>query len=128
MNRDLGFADLPLLGSDPPVYAEKRRHPRHQLAVRCWISDGKHTVYARVHDVSLGGLSIRAPIAFQPNAQLELALVLPVPGLDHTEGLVAVRAVGRVVWVRAREAGPRMGAEFVDVISGEHALRRLLGA
>lgn len=131
MNRDLGLP-IPPLDPPPDGWAEKRRFPRRQLAVRCWIRDGQSTLYARVHDVSLGGLSIRAPIAFAPKAELELAIVLPgdpsKPG-----GLVAIRARGRVVWVRAQQSAgpgpgvPRMGAEFLDFIDGEQALRRLIG-
>jgi hypothetical protein len=57
-----------------PSFAEKRRYPRLQLPVRCWMADGLHTVYARVHDVSLGGLSLRSPVPFAPDAEVELAL------------------------------------------------------
>ena len=132
MNRDLG---LPMPPLEPPVdgWAEKRRFPRHQLAVRCWIRDAQTTLYARVHDVSLGGLSIRAPIAFAPKAELELAIVLPGDPANPT-GLLAIRARGRVVWVRASQGDgpgpgvPRMGAEFLDFIDGEQTLRRLIGS
>ena len=43
-----------------PVFAEKRRHPRLQMSARCWIVDRHHTVYLRLYDLSLGGLSVRA--------------------------------------------------------------------
>jgi hypothetical protein len=130
MNRDLGLP-LPPLAPASDGWAEKRRFPRRQLAVRCWIRDARSTLYARVHDVSLGGLSIRAPIAFAPMAELELAIVLPGDPANP-DGLVA-RARGRVVWVRAQQGDgpgpgvPRMGAEFLDFLDGEQALRRLIG-
>ena len=128
MNRDLGIVALPLLVPEaPPAFAEKRHHPRRQLAVRCWMGDGQHTVYARVHDVSMGGLSIRAPVAFASNVELELTLVLPVLDDSQPGGTVAVRARGRVVWVREREGGPRMGAAFTDLYAGKPALHRLIG-
>jgi len=118
LQRDLGI-ELPLLTvADPaPDYREKRRHPRRQLGVRCWLADGESTLYARVYDVSTGGLSIRAPVPFRPGTELELSIVL--------SSSTAVRAIGRVVWVSARGGGPRMGAEFVRFQSGHAALDRL---
>ena len=112
-------------------WKEKRRHPRRPLAVRCWIGDGRHTLYARVHDVSLGGLSIRAPVPFSPDAELELTLI--VGGEIGASQKAAIRARGRVVWVRqARLAGhptgPRMGAEFLRFVEGEDLLRLLVAA
>jgi hypothetical protein len=105
----------------PPPYVSKRRHPRHQLPIRCWIADGVHTVYLRVHDVSAGGLSVRAPVAFEPQHVVEVRLELP--------GGRLARLSGRVVWVRhdAEVSGPRMGAEFVEVIDGGDDLFSLVG-
>jgi len=130
MNRDLG-APLPDASDAPSGWSEKRRHPRRALAVHCWIRDDRHTVYARLHDVSLGGLSIRAPILFRPDAELELAIMLASDDTPSATSAVAVRARGRVVWVRAAAEVPgnaRMGARFVDILEGEAALRRLVGA
>lgn len=144
MNRDLGIhSPLPLaLGDEDLAFAEKRRFPRRQLSVRCWMGDGSHTVYARVHDVSLGGLSIRVPVPFSPDTKLELALVVTGGDVDDPNGEVSIRARGRVVWVRdpfpiapARRTGrgapspgaPRMGAEFVQFVEGEALFRRLVG-
>src|SRR4051794_3989664 len=101
---------------------EQRRHPRLQLAVRCWITDERHTLYLRVHDISRGGLSIRAPVPFAPTGRIELGLELP--------GGRRVRAHGEVVWVRsatATESGPRMGARFLEFVEGEEELYKLLG-
>jgi hypothetical protein len=136
MNRDLGIPLAPRANDAPSAgWAEKRRHPRRQLTVRCWMSDGQHTLYARVHDVSLGGLSIRAPVAFSPNVELQLALVLASDLADH-EATVSIRAQGRVVWVRSprgdldplrARSAPRMGAEFLRVLEGEDMLRDLIG-
>ncbi len=101
---------------------ERRRHPRRELATRCWIIDDEHTVYLRVHDLSRGGLSVRAPVPFAATNQIELGLELP--------GGRRVRARGEVVWVRsstATESGPRMGARFLEFVEGEEDLYQLLG-
>jgi hypothetical protein len=106
--------------SEPP--REQRRHPRYELAVRCWIMDSRHTLYLRVHDISRGGLSVRAPVPFEPTGRIEVGLELP--------GGHRVRARGEVVWVRsssATESGPRMGAKFLEFVEGEEDLYTLLG-
>lgn len=105
--------------SDPP--SEKRRHKRVELAVRCWLSDERHALYLRLHDLSIGGLSVRAPVPFAPTGKIEVGLELP----DGRR----VRARGQVVWVRASaaESGARMGARFLEFVEGEEDLSRLLG-
>jgi hypothetical protein len=100
---------------------EKRRHPRQELAVRCWITDERHTVYLRVHNISRGGLSVRASVPFSPSGQIDVGLELP--------GGRRVRARGEVVWVRTvapNDSGARMGARFVEFVEGEDELARLL--
>jgi Tfp pilus assembly protein PilZ len=102
-------------------FAEKRRHRRVQLSIRCWMGDATHTIYLRVHDVSLGGLSVRAPVPFEPDRDLQLSIELP----DRSH----VRARGKVVWVSpptGLQSRPRMGARFVEFIEGEEALSALL--
>jgi PilZ domain len=100
-----------------------RRHPRVRLAARCWIGDGRRTVYMRIHDVSRGGLSVGAPVPFAPSDEVELRLELP--------GGRTARARGEIVWVRRpREPGgdesARMGARFVEWLAGEDELADLL--
>ena len=110
----------PAAPSDPS--REQRRHPRFELAVRCWITDARHTLYLRVHDISRGGLSVRAPVPFAPMGKVEVGLELP--------GGQRVRARGEIVWVRtatAAASGPRMGARFLEFVEGEEELYRLLG-
>jgi hypothetical protein len=121
----------PTLDSDPshqPPAAddtperEQRRHPRLEVAVRCWITDERHTVYLRLHDISRGGLSVRAKVPFAPAGKIEVGMELP--------GGRRVRARGEVVWVRPQstgETGPRMGARFLDFLEGEEDLYQLLG-
>ncbi len=92
-----------------------REHPRHALSARCWIDDGRHTLYVRIHDVSHGGISVRAPVPFKPSGNVDLELELP-------HGRVKVRA--EVVWVRDATGGTgaRMGARFLEVSEGKEAL------
>lgn len=130
MNRDLGLGlgtpAVPFVRA--PSYEEKRAHRRYQLAVRCWLADGQRTLYAPVHDVSAGGLSLRAPALFAPDAELELSLVLPPTENTRPHGELAIRTRGRVVWVQKPSATSRahMGARFLDVLD-EVLLGRLLG-
>jgi hypothetical protein len=84
---------------EPPKspYSELRRHQRLELPVRCWIIDGSHTVYLRVHDVSAGGLV---------RARGEVVWVRPDGG---------------------EVSGPRMGARFVEFLEGEEELYKAVG-
>ncbi len=108
----------PKLPPEPP--REQRKHPRFELVLRCWITDARHTLYLRVHDISRGGLSVRAPVPFVPSGKIEVGLELPGGG--------RVRARGEVVWVRPSTAsGPRMGAKFLEFVEGEDDLYQLLG-
>ncbi|HEY7955959.1 MAG TPA: PilZ domain-containing protein [Polyangia bacterium] len=115
----------PLVPTEPgEPQRELRRHPRLELPVRCWIVDEGHTVYLRLHDVSRGGLSVRAPVPFQPHRPVELTLELPSGE--------TVRARGEVVWVKtddppAAGSGPKMGARFLEFLEGEEELYRMLG-
>ena len=109
---------------EPPKspFSENRRHERRGLPVRCWIVDGRHTVYLRVHDVSAGGLSVRAPVPFHPAGPVEMRVELP--------GGTLVRARGEVVWVRpdgGEVSGPRMGARFLEFLEGEEELYKAVG-
>ena len=108
------------LSPEPPVN-NRRRFPRLQLPLRCWLIGGSHTMYLRVHDVSRDGLSVRAPVPFHPADQLTVRLEL-ADGIN-------VEARAEVVWTRAvaeGATGPRMGARFVEVSKGKAALHEAL--
>jgi hypothetical protein len=101
---------------------EKRRHPRVDLPVRCWIMNERHTLYLRLHDLSRGGLSVRAPVPFVPTGRIDVGMELPTGR--------RLRAHGEIVWVRTGEYGesaPRMGLRFVEFVEGEEDLCALLG-
>lgn len=104
--------------ADEPVattgdWPHQRRYPRHPVNARCWVSADSHTAYLRMHDLSLGGLSIGATLPFAPEAEIEVRIELP-------SGTVYAR--GQVVW-RGRE---RMGARFTEILSGQQHLEALL--
>jgi hypothetical protein len=106
-----------------PASAEKRRHPRRQLNLRCWMQNDDHTLYGRIYDLSMGGLSMRVPVPFSVGAHLSVALGVSSP----SEGrIVPLRAIACVVWLRAAELGPTMGTRFVDFPEGDDVLRRLM--
>ena len=124
MNRDLGLNERLLESvNQRPQYDEKRRHARRQLSVHCWMGDGAHTIFARIHDVSLGGLSMRVPVLFSLGTQLEIILAIPSSG---SSTIKTVRARAEVVWLRATEGGPRMGTRFLGFPDGDGALRKLV--
>lgn len=91
-------------------YSKRRQHPRRLTSIRCWISDQVHTAYLRMHDISLGGLSVGAPLPFEPNTEIELRIELP--------GGRQVRARGCVVWRKEM----RLGARFVEILAGQSDL------
>jgi hypothetical protein len=105
----------------PPPDVEKRRYPRLETGLRCWIGSQRHTLYVRLHDVSRGGLSVRARVPFIPATTIEVGLELP--------GGSRLRARGEVVWVRdepAPDSGAHMGARFVEFLEGEGELDAVL--
>jgi hypothetical protein len=107
----------------PPPSEQRRRHPRLELAARCFLVDGEHTFYLRVHDVSAGGLSVRAPVPFRAARPIDVRLELP--------GGATVRARCVIVWVRPEggesPGAPRMGARFLEFVEGEEDLYKLVG-
>ncbi len=105
-------APAPAEGSGPSG-TQRRQHPRHLTTARCWISDSVHTAYLRMHDISLGGLSVGAPLPFAPNSEIEVRIELPF-GRE-------VRARGCVVWRKEM----RLGARFVEILAGQSELDAL---
>ena len=119
----LGLPEAVLASSPRRMFdSEKRQSPRRQLSVRCWLADGQHTIFARIHDVSQGGLSMRVPVPFSLGTELEIALTTSGQG----GGLVVpVRAIARVVWLRTAESGPRMGTRFLEFPDGPDGFGQL---
>jgi Tfp pilus assembly protein PilZ len=90
------------------------------VRVRAWLSDGHHTVYLRLFNLSRGGLAVQAPTPFPVGGELQVSIELP-------KG--RIRGRGQVVWVStpgAGDHGPRMGAAFLSVDEGHDELAALV--
>lgn len=102
-----------------------RRHKRIPSRLRCWCEGDNVTFYARVGDLSEGGLFLRTST---PLARGSKTLVR-LHGVDRLE----LRAEATVVWARSEEAPgaharepagpPGMGLQFSEL--GPTALEQL---
>lgn len=94
------------------MLANRRRHPRVSLRARCWCETDDITLYARVSNVSEGGMFIRtyAPLERGSPARVRFQV-------DPTGAEVAAEAV--VVWVREasepENVAPGMGVQFLSL-------------
>ena len=107
------------------MLANRRRYPRVAVRARCWCETDGITLYARVINVSEGGMFIRtyAPLEQGSPARLRFQV-------EPTGGEVAAEAV--VAWVQEgsepENVSPGMGMRFVSI--DEHsreALRAYVG-
>ena len=102
-----------------------RKHKRIPSRLRCWCEGDNVTFYARVGDLSEGGLFLRTstPLARGSRALVRL----------HGEDRHELRAEATVIWARSEDssgeqaAPPGMGLQFAELppSSLEH-LRRIL--
>jgi hypothetical protein len=109
--------------------ADRRLTPRHDVTFHLVCSDGRAFHSAVVLDLSLGGVRVRSPVAFELGAEMQL-----IPVGDAGEILFDVEArVARVTRIAGTPDGPTpedrfdVGLQFVDV--DEHtqlALAKLL--
>lgn len=86
---------------------ENRKHPRVSTKLRCWCEGENVTFYARVGNISEGGLFLRTstPLARGTKAWLRL----------EPRGQAELRAEATVVWARSGDGGeqqPGMGLRF----------------
>ena len=101
--------------------AENRRYNRVSSRLRCWCEGENITVYARIGNLSEGGLFLRTSTPLSEGSRALLRF-----GNDAT-----VEAQARVVWARLEGQGgpPGMGLEFVGVDSDRlETIRRLVQA
>ncbi len=106
-----------------------RRHKRISSRLRCWCEGDNVTFYARVGDLSEGGLFLRTSTPLARGSRTLVRL--------HGEDRHELRAEATVVWARSEEASlggfrapagpPGMGLQFSELgASALEHLRRIL--
>lgn len=99
--------------------SENRRYSRVSSRLRCWCEGENITVYARIGNLSEGGLFLRTSTPLSQGSRALLRF-----GTDN-----AVEAHARVVWARLEGQGgpPGMGLQFEDVDADRlETIRRLV--
>ena len=99
--------------------SENRKYSRVLSRLRCWCEGDNITVYARIGNLSEGGLFLRTSTPLERGARAVLRFGVEQP----------VEAVARVVWSRVEGQGgpPGMGLEFETVDEQvKDAIRRLI--
>ncbi|MBF5040840.1 TIGR02266 family protein [Aggregicoccus sp. 17bor-14] len=106
-----------------------RRHKRIPSRLRCWCEGDNVTFYARVGDLSEGGLFLRTSTPLARGSRTLVRL--------HGEDRHELRAEATVIWARSEESSaaqggeqagpPGMGLQFAELAPPalEH-LRRIL--
>lgn len=99
---------------------ENRKYPRISSRLRCWCEGDNVTFYARVSNLSEGGLFLRTSTPLETGAVTRLRL------RDGDEDSV-VEATATVVWSRqnGQESGMGLRFEGLDEPSRNH-LRKLI--
>lgn len=104
------------------MQADKRQHQRVSSRLRCWCEGQEVTFYARVHNLSEGGLFLKTLTPLEEGARARLKL-------EDGEHRVDAEAV--VVWSQVEAANDTpagMGLAFVELPDpAREQLRRLVG-
>jgi uncharacterized protein (TIGR02266 family) len=92
---------------------ENRKHPRVPSKLRCWCEGDNVTFYARVGNLSEGGLFLRTSTPLQAGAQTRLRLRNGDPNNEFI-------AAALVVWANqdTRSGPPGMGLRFEELDEG----------
>lgn len=101
------------------VTAENRKSARVPSRLRCWCEGENITVYARIGNLSEGGLFLRTSTPLDEGSTALLRF-----GSEHP-----IEARARVVWARVEGQGgpPGMGLEFEGVDEARlETIRRLI--
>lgn len=87
--------------------AEHRKHHRVASRLRCWCEGDNITVYARIGNLSEGGLFLRTSTPLERGAR----------AIVRFGGEQPIEATARVVWSRVEGQGgpPGMGLVFEEV-------------
>jgi len=89
----------------PPFPASRRRFPRAPYVTPVRIVHGENVLEGRSEDVSIGGLLVLAPRAFEQAAKVMVRFALPSTGQ-----VVELSATAR--WVKAARVNGAVGLEF----------------
>ena len=102
---------------------ENRKHTRTVARLRCWCESDSVTFYARIGNISEGGLFLRTSTPLQRGVRTRVRLGDPTTPMLETDALV--------VWARADGEGgpPGMGLCFEPLDeSARSRLRDLIAA
>src|SRR5689334_10745529 len=100
-----------MLAAQGTSAGEPRRHPRVPSRLRCWCEGENVTVYARVDNLSEGGLFLRTSTALERGVQVRVRLGA---GGDQAE----LTAVACVAWTRSDDVkGPAGMGLCIESIS-----------
>lgn len=102
---------------------ERRKSRRIITNIRCWIMGAKSALYTQIKNLSRGGIAVPGPVPFQEGEEVSVRIV----GGDMRHEVVAR---SRVIWCKGPEedtAVRGMGAEFLEITSGQRLLDQILG-
>lgn len=111
----------PILEAGSKLGSENRKHDRVYSRLRCWCEGEDVTVYARIGNLSEGGLFLRTSTPLQRGALAVLRF-----GVGESE---EIEARGLVVWARNEGEGgpPGMGLMFQDMDDAKlRAIRKII--
>ncbi len=108
-----------LLSGGPELTIDNRKHARVMSRLRCWCEGENVTVYARIGNLSEGGLFLRTSTPLSQGSRATLRFGQEAP----------IEAQAKVVWCRSDgDSGPPgMGLQF-ETIDGKRLeeLRKLI--
>jgi serine/threonine-protein kinase len=100
-------------GMPPPLPASRRRFPRAPYVTPVRIVHGNTVLDGRSEDISVGGLLVLAPQAFEQAELVNVRFALPITGR-----VVEIGATAR--WVKAARATGAVGLQFGSLPADAH--------
>jgi eukaryotic-like serine/threonine-protein kinase len=97
----------------PPLPATRRRFPRAPYVTPVRILHGETVLDGRSEDVSVGGLLVLAPQAFEQAALVKVRFALPMTGQ-----VIEIDATAR--WVKAARVTGAVGLQFAALPASAH--------
>jgi serine/threonine protein kinase len=97
----------------PPLPASRRRFPRAPYVTPVRIEHGDTVLDGRSEDVSVGGLLVLAPRAFEQAELVKVRFALPMTGK-----VIEIAATAR--WVKAARVNGAVGLQFTSLPADAH--------